>query len=171
MRHLLLLRHAKSSWADASLADFDRPLAARGLATAPRIGREMAERGWLLDRALVSSAMRTRQTWALVSAEWPRQPEHLFSPALYGASAEQLFAEIALTPDRIGSLLLIGHNPGLEDFARQLAGDASDARALARLRQKFPTAALARFKLDGTWADLGSGTAVLSHFVAPKDLD
>jgi len=72
IRQLLILRHAKSSWDDTALADFDRPLAPRGLKTAPLIGRELARRGWLPDLALVSPALRTRDTWRLVAQELPK---------------------------------------------------------------------------------------------------
>jgi phosphohistidine phosphatase len=170
MRQLLLLRHAKSSWDDASLADFDRPLAQRGREAAPLMGRELARRGWLPDLALVSPALRTRQTWDLVAAELAQAPPASFPDPLYEASTQTLLTEARRTADNVRVLLLVGHNPGLEDFARELAGDNSDAKALARLRQKFPTAALARFKVEGSWADLDAGAARLSHFLRPKDL-
>jgi phosphohistidine phosphatase len=170
MKQLLLLRHAKSSWGDASLADFDRPLAPRGREAAPRMGREIARRGWLPDLALISPAARTRETWALVAAEFPARPKDSFPDGLYAAPAETLLAEIRQTPESVGTLLVIGHNPGLEDLARQIAGDASDAKALARLGEKFPTAALARFKVEGKWAKLAAGGAKLTHFIQAKDL-
>lgn len=170
MRQLLLLRHAKSSWDDASLADFDRPLASRGREAAPLIGRELARRGWLPDLALVSPAMRTRQTWHLVAAELAEAPPAAFADPLYEASAQTLLTEIRRTAESVRALLLVGHNPGLEEFAREIAGDGSDAGALARLRQKFPTAALARFKVEASWAGLDAGAARLSHFLRPKDL-
>ncbi|HEY6631716.1 MAG TPA: histidine phosphatase family protein [Rhizobiaceae bacterium] len=171
MRHLLLLRHAKSSWDDPSLADFDRPLASRGRDAAPLMGRELLRRGWLPGLALVSPAERTRQTWELVAAELADAPPASFPDRLYEASAQALLTEVRRTAESVRALLLIGHNPGLEDFAKLLAGDGSDASALARLHRKFPTAALARFKLDGSWAGLDAGAARLSHVLRPKDLD
>jgi phosphohistidine phosphatase len=170
MKTLILLRHAKSSWDDTALADFDRPLAPRGLKAARLVGEELARRGWRPDRALVSPAARTRQSWELVSAQLPGRPEADFPEALYDASAEEILAEIRRAPEAVGGLLVLGHNPGLEDLARGLAGDASEAGALARLREKFPTAALARFLFDGRWAELDPGGARLTHFVRPKDL-
>jgi phosphohistidine phosphatase len=170
MKQLLLLRHAKSSWDDASMADFDRPLASRGREAAPLLGRELAQRGWLPDLALVSPAVRTRETWELVAAELAEAPRASFPTPLYEASVQTLLTEVQHTADSVRVLLLVGHNPGLEDFARLLAGDNSDAKALDKLRQKFPTAALARFKFDGTWANLSAGAARLSHFLRPKDL-
>ena len=170
MKKLLLLRHGKSSWDDPSLADFDRPLAPRGVKAAKRMGRELAARDWLPERALVSPAARTRETWKLVSAKLPDAPAANLPKKLYGASAEDLLAQIRQVSGKVGTLLLLGHNPALEELARQLAGDESDGSALAGLREKFPTAALARFKFDGKWKELGPGTARLTHCLRPKDL-
>ncbi len=170
MKQLLLLRHAKSSWDDPDLADFDRPLAKRGRRNAQRLGREIAVRGWLPQRALASPAARTRETWEIVSEEWPRIPEVSFREALYEASAGELLAEAQRTPERIGALLILGHNPGLEDFARGLAGGDSEPRAWELLLEKFPTAALARFEFDGRWKELRSGAARLTDCLRPTDL-
>ncbi|RUU90706.1 histidine phosphatase family protein, partial [Mesorhizobium sp. M7A.T.Ca.TU.009.01.3.1] len=94
MKQLLLLRHAKSSWDDPGLDDSDRPLAERGVKAARSIGRELAARGWLPDLALVSPALRTRDTWRLVAAEWPVQPRIAFVEALYDASAADILSQI-----------------------------------------------------------------------------
>jgi phosphohistidine phosphatase len=169
-RRLLLLRHAKSSWDDPDLVDFDRPLSGRGLKTAPRVGRELARRGWLPDLALVSPALRTRDTWRLVAAELPASVQAEFIQALYEATAADILAKVRQANAEASSLLVLGHNPGLEEFARRLAGSRSDAPALNRLEEKFPTAALARFDVDGDWAQLALGNARLTHCIWPKDL-
>jgi phosphohistidine phosphatase len=170
MKTLLLLRHAKSSWDDTSLADFDRPLAGRGRKAAPRMGKEIMARGWLPDAILASPAKRTRQTWALVAAELPGTPKAVFPKALYMAAPEQLLQKIRKVAARKTTLLLIGHNPGMEEFAALIAGEDSDEGSLARMSEKFPTAALARFEFDGEWAKVRRGTARLTHFLRPKDL-
>lgn len=171
-RQLLLLRHAKSSWDDGSLSDFDRPLAPRGAKTAPRMGAEISRRGWLPELALVSPATRTRETWRLASADWPEPaPAVLFHEDLYEASADELLAEARLAPDRVGTLLIIGHNPGLEDFARRLAGPGSHDKALGLLGEKFPTCALARYDFASPWSKLDYAKAQLTHLLRPKDLD
>lgn len=167
---LLLLRHAKSSWDDASLADFDRPLAARGREAAPLMGREMARRGWLPDAALISPALRTRQTWELVATELPKPPPPSFEPAIYEAPAARILAAIRKTPESNATLLVVGHNPGLEDLAALIAASDSDRDALARLERKFPTAAIARFTLREPWAALGRTGAALHDFLTPRDL-
>jgi phosphohistidine phosphatase len=168
MKQLLLLRHAKSSWDDPDHADFDRPLSARGLKAASLVGRELARRDWLPDLALVSPALRTRDTWRLVSAELTARVPAEFAETLYDATAADVLAQ--LRQASASTLLVLGHNPGLEELAKRLADARSDARALERLRDKFPTAALARFVVDGGWADLDFGGARLTHCIRPKDL-
>lgn len=168
---LLLLRHAKSSWDDPGLDDFDRPLARRGREAAPHMGAEMVRRGWLPERALVSPSSRTRQTWELVAAELPAPVPAAFERAIYEAPAGRILDAIRETPEEVSALLAVGHNPGLEDLAAILAAPGSDADSLARLGEKFPTAALARLTFAGAWADLGPGGARLEALVRPKDLD
>ncbi|TPN01420.1 histidine phosphatase family protein [Mesorhizobium sp. B2-1-3A] len=168
MRQLLLLRHAKSSWDDPDLDDFDRPLAERGLKAAKLMGRELAARDWLPDQVLVSSALRTRDTWRLVAAELPAHPRVAFAQPLYEASAADILGQIHKADRSSGCLMVVGHNPGLENLAKQLAGPGSDAKASKRFEEKFPTAALARFVFDGEWSALGS--ARLTHCLRPKDL-
>ncbi|MGX5800472.1 SixA phosphatase family protein [Bradyrhizobium sp. Arg314] len=168
VRQLLILRHAKSSWDDSSLADFDRPLAPRGQKTAPLIGRELARRGWLPDLALVSPALRTRETWQLVAAELPRHVRAQFAEELYEAAAGAILARVRQA--KATSLLVIGHNPGLQHFVLRLAGAGSDESVFKKIEAKFPTAALARFTQDEDWADLDFRGARLTHCVRPKDL-
>ncbi len=169
MRELLLLRHAKSSWDDATLDDADRPLAARGRKAAPVMARAMARHGWVPELALVSPALRTRQTWALVAAELPRPVETRPAPEIYEAEPEIILETIRSVPPAIRRLVVVGHNPGLERLAETLAGPGSDAAALARLRTKFPTAALARFEVATHWSTLTSGAARLAAFLKPRD--
>ena len=159
MRELLLLRHAKSSWDDPGLADHDRPLSSRGVRAATTMGREIARRGWVPDAALVSTALRTRETLALAGREWPREVAATFDPSIYEAAPQAILAAIRRTPDRVARLLVVGHNPGLERLAAALAGPGSGEDALARLREKFPTAALARFEFPSGWAELKPGAA------------
>ncbi|MER8571966.1 histidine phosphatase family protein [Mesorhizobium sp. M1338] len=168
MKQLLLLRHAKSSWDDPALDDFDRPLTDRGLKAAHLMGRELAARDWLPDLALVSPALRARDTWRLVAAELPAHPKVVFAKALYDASAADILSQIHQVDPSGGSLLVIGHNPGLEDLARQLAGPGSEAKARKKLEERFPTAALARFVFEGDWS--GLSCARLTHCLRPKDL-
>lgn len=168
VKQLLILRHAKSSWDDPALADFDRPLAPRGLKTAPLIGRELSRRGWLPDLALVSPALRTRDTWRLVAQELPQHVQSEFAEEVYEAAPATILARVRQI--RATNLLVIGHNPGLQQFVLRLAGAGSDESVFKTIEAKFPTAALARFTLDGDWADLAFGGAKLTHCLRPKDL-
>jgi phosphohistidine phosphatase len=168
MRQLLVLRHAKSSWDDPKLADFDRPLSARGLKTAPLMGRELARRGWVPDLALVSPALRTRDTWRLVAVELPRHVRTDFVEELYEASADEILVRVRQAD--AASVIVVGHNPGLQDFASRLAGAGSDADASRKIEAKFPTAALARFTVAGGWVNLAFGGGRLTHCLRPKDL-
>jgi len=168
-RTLFLLRHAKASQPRPGLDDFDRPLAPRGEEAAPRVGREMKERGWLPDLALVSSARRTVETWKLVAAQFAEEPKVEFTRTIYEAPTERLIAALQAVPETCESLLLIGHSPGVQKLAMMLAGPGSDEDALAAIKEKYPTAGLARFELDGAWAELS--TATLTDFLRPRELD
>ncbi len=136
MKQLLLLRHAKPSWDDPALADFDRPLGARGLKTPPLTGRELARRGWLPDLALVSPALRTRDTWRLVAVELPKTVPAQFAEELYEAAAGAILARVRQA--RATSLLVIGHNPGLQHFALRLAGTGFRRERVQEDRGEIP---------------------------------
>lgn len=166
-RILLLLRHAKSSWDDPGLADFDRPLARRGREAAPRIASEMARRFWLPDAALVSAAARTRATWALAAGHLGDAPAS-FDADIYEAPAARILAAIRRTDDAVATLLVVGHNTGLQDLSQQIASSDSDDGALSGLTAKFPTAAVARFSFEGRWRDLTG--ARLEAFVKVRDI-
>lgn len=172
MKTLYLLRHAKSSWSDSRLEDFERPLNGRGIKTAPRMATFMRDKDLRPDLALCSSATRAQQTWDLVSAVLgPDIPtKHLRS--LYLAAPGRLLSIVQRQPDKAESLLLVGHNPGLEQLAARLAGAGSSKAALAALHQKFPTAALAVLRFDVEhWADVAESAGKLHRLVSPKDLD
>jgi phosphohistidine phosphatase len=169
-KELLLLRHAKSSWDNPQLQDFDRPLAPRGRQAAPLIGKALEKRHWHPLTALVSSSARTRETWELISSHFSHAPSPTFRDSLYEASAEQLLAEVHRTPELVSTLLVLGHNPGLGDFALRLAGNGSDEKALKQLQKKFPTAGLARLEFTGRWDELQFGGAQLIECLRPKDL-
>ena len=171
MRRLLLLRHAKSDWSDPALDDFDRPLAPRGARAAPRMGRHLKRKGLVPDLVLCSTARRAQETWDLVAAELGREVPVQFSKGLYAVSSAALLAAIRRVPDDCGRLLLIGHNPEIEDLAHRLAGTGK-AKALALLAEKYPTGALAeiRFARD-SWSKIGEGAGTLQRFVRPRDLD
>ncbi len=171
MKSLSLLRHAKSSWDDPVERDFDRPLNGRGRRAAQRMGQYLRDEGLTFDAALASPALRIRQTIEGLDAGTGQRLAAQFDKRIYMASAANLFALVQETEDAIGHLLLIGHNPGLEDMVLLASEGQSDPlRAEAEL--KYPTATLATlvFAADH-WADVGEGGAVLTRFVRPRDLD
>jgi len=170
MKSLYLLRHAKSDWSEKSLDDHDRPLSARGERAAAAMGQYFTQTGVSLDLALCSTATRARQTWDLLSANWPSAPDVEFESGLYLAGSAGLLNRIKKVDPSLDSVLVIGHNPDIE---RLILGVARKGRgdSLARAAEKVPTCAFAELCLDGdTWSDFEPGTAVLEKFVAPKDL-
>jgi phosphohistidine phosphatase len=170
VKTLLLLRHAKSSWDQPGLRDHDRPLARRGKLAAPLMGRYLVEHGLVPDRVLCSSAARTRQTWERVAACLDDQTSVEIDADLYAAGAETLLDIVRSTDDAINSLMLIGHNPGLEMLAANLAG-SGDPLATARMRLKFPTAALAELRFQAVrWQDVMPDAGDLVRFIRPRDL-
>lgn len=129
------------------------------------IGRYIVRRGWQPELALVSPAIRARDTWQLVAPELASPVETRFEPAIYMAEPEALL-DLLRQSDPSGSVILVGHNPGLEQLGALLAGPQSEPQARARLAAKFPTAALARFDV----AAIEPGGAELTDFVRPRDL-
>jgi phosphohistidine phosphatase len=170
MRKLTLLRHAKSSRDDEQLADFARPLAPRGRKAAPLIGRHMRSLGLEPDLVLCSPAERTRETAALVLPALEAGPLPVtYDESLYEASAELLMERLRRVPDSIGHLLLIGHNPGLQDLVLALVGKLPEEHT--RIAQKLPTGALVVLVLAAKrWRDIRPGKAKITHHVQPRDL-
>ncbi len=172
MKTLLLLRHAKSSWDDPTLADEDRPLAPRGRKAAPRMGRYLEEEGLKPDLILCSPSVRTRDTLALLGPVGEGMPVR-FEPTLYPGTPEALLDALHAADDSASRLLLIGHNPGMEILAAQITdtGDPDSREAYRRMSEKFPTAALAVFEAPlSHWADLALGSLRFRTFVRPRDL-
>ena len=153
MKRLYLLRHAKSSWTDAGLADHDRPLAPRGRRAAKAIGRHLHKQGIEPELVLCSSATRARETLERLGLQGAE-----IEPELYGAGAVALLARLREVPTDVASVMLIGHNPGMQELALLLARAEPHVR---ELEVKFPTAALATLAIRG-WRTLGAGTAELS---------
>lgn len=168
MPHLILLRHAKSDWGNPTLDDFDRPLAARGKRAAPLMGKWLAKKKWHPDLVLCSSAQRARETLDLVLPELPEPPEVRYLKTLYLASPSAMIRLLQRQSAETNSIMIIAHNPGMENLARYLADDARGA-ALDEMAEKFPTAALAHFRIP-SWENLGEEGAELRHFVKPRDL-
>lgn len=166
---LMLLRHAKSAW-PAGVADINRPLGERGRKAAPRMGDYMKQHELVPERALVSTAKRAQETWQLVAAALPTGIAVENTRAIYEVGAAQILSVLRATDPAVRTLLVVGHNPGLEDLAFQLVG-SGDADLRMRMADKFPTAALAVLEFEATgWRELAPGGARLRRFVTPRSL-
>ncbi|MFS8038257.1 SixA phosphatase family protein [Xanthobacter sp. AM11] len=169
MRRLILLRHAKSDWPDG-IADPERPLAPRGRTAAPRMGAYMAAQHLVADRVLVSPARRTRETWDLVAPQLPAVKVVASEPRIYDASAARLLGVLREQPRDAHTLMLVGHNPGLEDLAEMLTLGGA-AVHMVRMAEKFPTGAIAVIDLPvDEWSATVPGIGRLDRFVTPRDL-
>ena len=170
MKTLLLLRHAKSSWDDPSLKDYDRPLALRGERAAPVMGAYMHEEDLIPDVVLCSPALRARQTWDAVESVLDMDIPIQFLDELYHATATMTHRMIQRISPNVETVLLVGHNPGFADVARWLVSEG-DPEERERMRQKFPTAGLAVIDFDvASWDDVDEGSGTLRLFIRPKDL-
>ena len=164
MRRLILMRHAKSSWADAGQADIDRPLSDRGRRNAAAIGEWLRARGYLPDEALVSVARRTRETWEGVAAALGPCPA-TFLPALYHAEPRQMLA--ALRGATGATALMLGHNPGTGALAARLARTAPADPEFDR----YPTAATGILDFPiSDWREADWNGADLTDFIVPRAL-
>jgi phosphohistidine phosphatase len=173
MLRLLLLRHAKSDWSETGMGDHDRPLAARGLKAARRMGRAMARRGWRPASCLTSTARRARDTARLVLDEMPENAAIAVKEIgeLYDfGSGREVELAIARHGDTASPLLVVAHNPAIHALSLRLAAKGRKAE-MAELRRKFPTGALAVIDFEiATWADLPGTAGRLAAFLRPKAL-
>lgn len=170
MKKVILVRHGKSSWADPTLEDHDRPLAPRGIGAAPVIAEWLESRGHRPDVVLCSSARRTRETFERMREAVPDLPDAQVEQGLYHASAPQLRDRLAALPQAVASVMVVGHQPGLGSFARKLSGPRVRPRC-ARAFEHFPTAAAAVLTLAADdWAALDFGAAEFVDFAKPREL-
>lgn len=167
MRRLMLLRHAKTERAEPGQRDRDRKLMKRGRADAPTLGAYMAHHDMVPDLALVSPATRARQTWDLVATAFDKPPRLETDDRIYNASPHKLL-ELVAEPRKANKLVVVGHNPGLHEFALQLIA-SGDVEAREQLREKLPTSGLVVIALPiEDWRRLRPHSARLEHFVTPR---
>ena len=165
-RRLILLRHAKSDWPQ-DVADHERPLAKRGRRDAPVVGRWLGTSGYVPDAVVCSTAVRTRETWDLASAELPpgSSPEVRYEPRVYGASVLGLLMLVREFELAWRTVIIVGHNPGLAELTVGLANPDTD-----EVPHAFPTAAVAVLGLPGEWAEAAPGEGRLLAFTVPAEL-
>ena len=162
MRRLILLRHAKSDWGILGIPDHARPL--------PRGDRERRAHQLVPDQVLCPTAERTRETWEIVQKAFANPTKATFEKRLYDADADGILAVLRETTPDAHTVMIIGHNPALQDIATQLIA-AGDIDQRANLHQKMPTGALVviDFAVDG-WAEVNLRTGRLDRFVSPRSL-
>ena len=165
MKRLILTRHAKSAWDDPLTPDHDRPLNDRGIAAAADLGQWLASRGYVPGEVLCSDAMRTRETWAGIAPALPGSPALELKPALYHAGPEVMLAVLRhATKDTV---MIIGHNPGIAEFAARLVVHPPLNAEFAR----YPTGAtlVVDFNVE-TWTMAGFGGGATVDFIVPREI-
>ena len=161
MKNLFLLRHAKSSWDNAALGDFDRPLSKRGISNAIQLSEYIQKHSISFDLVLASPSERTQSTLDLALSSFDPIPTIIFKESIYHASASSLTQLITEQDDEINNLLIIGHNPGLHILIETLTNESI---------VKFPTCAFAKITNFNHWKDIDTGILNLESLITPKDL-
>lgn len=162
MKTLFVMRHAKSSWDDARLSDFDRPLNERGLKAAPLMGELIRERGFKVDSIVSSPAKRAEQTAVLVKEAARINGEIAFNEKIYEASPHRLLKIVCELDNTTETVMLVGHNPGFENLVKILTGKT----------EPMPTAALAVIDLNiENWKETSAGCGTLRDLIRPKEIE
>ncbi len=171
MKTLYLMRHAKAGWDDPAQRDFDRPLTPRGQAAALLMGRFLRAQGIEVDLLFASPAMRNQMTWERLESSWKSGIAPKFEDGIYMATVDTLLGLVQSAPVSARAVMLLGHNPGLEDLSFKLLHDG-DAGGMDLLDQGFKTAALAELSFDvRDWHDIAVKSATLQRFITPRSLD
>lgn len=174
MKTIYLLRHAKSSWKDSSLDDIQRPLNKRGRLTAAAMGRFLADEGIMPAMILCSSSVRTRETLDGIAEFFAEPVPTRFEPSIYEADVATLLNRVCRLNNQLASVMVIGHNPGMEELTRLLApggGKAGALEATATMAGKFATGSLAVIEAKvADWADVKAGCGDLMRFVPGRSL-
>ena len=174
MKTIFLLRHGKSDWGDPALKDHDRSLNERGRAATPRMGAYIKAKRYKPEIVLCSAARRTVETCDLINVALGGGLNIKFEESLYLAEQRQLLERVRWVEDDFKSAMIIGHNPGLEQFANALCASPKDAESEKlhrRMREKFSTCAFAAIKVPAkTWREVKAGSGALIDFMRPKDL-
>jgi phosphohistidine phosphatase len=166
-KRLFVLRHAKSSWDDPSLADHDRPLAARGRKAAELLAEHLRTQDIHPIQVLCSSSRRTRETLDGIAPDG----ERLIEPELYSATGQEVLERLRRVPEKVDSVMVVGHNPAMQLLVLHLASRDGMGDGGAEVERKFPTGALATLTFNCAWSELESGCATLVAFVRPRALE
>ena len=172
MKTLGLFRHAKSGWADPRARDFDRPLSERGERGAALMGTHIRDFGVKFDRVLASPAVRVAETIENASKAFGRSFPVEWDRRIYLASSATLLELLQGVEGDPAAVLMVGHNPGLEDLIFDLVPDDGSSPLRDEVEVKFPTATFAVLEFDiASWGDLTEGSGRFTHMTRPRDLD
>ena len=171
MKTLTLLRHAKSGWNDKVARDVDRPLNGKGQRAAAIVGKHWRSLGLQFDHVVASPAVRVNETIAHLVSGYGSEIAPVEDRRIYLASAVTLLDVIHGLPADAESVLMVGHNPGLEDLVLMLVPDKASDPLRDMAEEKFPTASTAELTFDTAWADIAQNGATLTRFIRPRDLD
>ncbi|NVK19155.1 MAG: histidine phosphatase family protein [Methylocystaceae bacterium] len=170
MKNLLLLRHAKSSWSNPGLLDFERPLNNRGQSAADQMALYLSKNLPLPDHVICSTAQRTRETLNALLKAYAHEMTIDLSRDLYMAPPSVMMGLIHAVPDQVETLILISHNPGMEELALSLSKPVHSP-AMEDMLYKYPTAACAHLSFEGAnWTDVRMKSASLEAFIKPRDI-
>ncbi|MEG3124958.1 SixA phosphatase family protein [Sphingomonas sp. GB1N7] len=171
MKTLTLLRHAKSGWDDKVVRDVDRPLNGKGKRAAACVGQHWRDLRLGFDHVVASPAVRVHETIAELAVGYGETIVPVVDRRIYLASAVTLIDVIHELPEGADRVLMIGHNPGLEDLVLMLVPDKASDALRDTVEEKFPTASTAELTFEGAWADVAQNMATLTRFIRPRDLD
>mgnify|MGYP003382529356 CR=1 FL=1 len=167
MSRLLLLRHARAAWAEPGMRDFDRPLDSSGYADAAAVGAIIVAENYIPDRVICSSARRARETWDAVGKHLARSIEVIFTDQLYITDATG-YVNFIRDNGAADSLLIVGHNPMIEDVCFALAASGEESATNAR-SSGFPACGLAAIGFPGALTEAGPSRGYLNAFYTPAD--
>jgi len=167
IRHLVLVRHAKSSWGDHALADRDRQLAPRGVAALPKMREHLEREGTSVDLVLCSAARRTVDTLAGIRRSLAAGVRVTVEDAIYGAGVVSLLERLRVLDPVVRAVMVVGHNPSLQTLGALLAATGEPSE-MEQLRTKFPTGAIATLSFDGEWSTLDRDSARLDSLFMPR---
>lgn len=174
MKRLITFRHAKSGWDQPAVRDFDRALNDRGKRAATVMGRYMRAEGLGFDQITASPAVRVIETLDAMFDGYGKRLTPVYDRRVYLAAETTLLEVVQETDDAVGTLMLAGHNPGIEELVLLLSTDAGEEEIAARdsVEEKYPTAALAELRFDvARWTQVDEGGGHLVRFIRPRDLD
>jgi phosphohistidine phosphatase len=166
IRRLVLVRHAKAETGDGD--DAARGLTARGRRDATAIGQQLGQWHIMPTRVVTSPARRAQQTWEIAAGGLTDVAEPVVDDRVYGNSVDDLLAVVRSTPADVETLVVVGHNPSIEEFASELDDDRGDTAARETLADGISTSGIAVFEIDGEWTEVGAGSGRLTALVAPR---